>query len=321
MFTKLPTVLTADELLDVSIKRTQKITIPDRNKAYQNKKTIIARTDSFATSIITRLEQYVKEFPSIDQLPLFYQELIDIKIDNNQLKKSLGAINWAHKISKDIYMKQKKSLKKTGNQDFLHQKQKEIYGRISSVVKQVDKDLKFLIEAQKIMVKFPDIRDLPTIVIAGYPNVGKSSLLRCLSSAKPIVAQYPFTTKQVHVGHIIKTDSHIETKYQIIDTPGLLDRPFSKRNTIEKQAISALTHLADLILFVVDPTETCGYSQKDQQQLLCQIKKIFSDTPIIQVENKADIKNTSSSSLKISCEKNEGINDLLDRIFELMEEK
>jgi nucleolar GTP-binding protein len=82
--------------------------------------------------------------------------------------------------------------------------------------------------------------------------VGKSSLLRCLSSAKPEIAQYPFTTKEIHVGHIEKTEKYITKRFQIIDTPGLLDRPLSKRNEIEKQAIAALTHLADLIVFVLD---------------------------------------------------------------------
>ena len=144
MFKKLPLVLSAEKLLENSFKKVKKVQIIDRNTLYRKKKTIIARTDSFSTNIISNLDQYVKKFPSIENLPSFYQNMIDIKIDVNKLKKSLGAINWAKKTCQMIYSKQSKSLKKSKNIDFLKQKQHEIYGRISSVVKQIDKELKIL---------------------------------------------------------------------------------------------------------------------------------------------------------------------------------
>ena len=321
MFKKIPIILTAEELLERTFKRSRKIKILDRDASYRNKKTIIARTDSFATSVASTLEKYVKEFPSIENLPSFYQELIDIKIDVNKLKKSLGAVDWARKTCQMIHSKQSKSLKKSKNVDFLKQKQKEIYGRISSVVKQINKELVLLAKAQNIMRDFPEIQEVPTIVIAGYPNVGKSSLLRCLSSAKPKIAQYPFTTQEIHVGHIDKKERYITKRYQLIDTPGLLDRPLSERNDIEKQAIAALTHLADLIVFVLDTSETCGYSLKDQTHLLSQIKEIFKDIPAILVENKSDVKKTNTKNIKISCETREGIDVLLEEILSTIKSK
>ena len=169
------------------------------------------------------------------------------------------------------------------------------------------------------MKKFPSIQDVPTIVIAGYPNVGKSSLLRHLSAAKPEIAIYPFTTKQVIVGHIKIKEKYSTKTFQIIDTPGLLDRPLSKRNDIEKQAIAALAHLADLIVFMIDPSETCGYSLKDQYNMLDQIKNLFGDVPIVVVENKADLKKTESSTFKISCENKEGIEELTTEILKMIE--
>jgi len=195
------------------------------------------------------------------------------------------------------------------------QKQQEIYGRISSVVKQINKELLFLAEAQNILKKFPEVHDIPTIVIAGYPNVGKSSLLRCLSSAKPQIAQYPFTTKAIHVGHIEVKDKYISKRFQIIDTPGLLDRPISKKNDIEKQAIAAIKHLADIIVFILDPSETSGYSLTEQKHLLTQTKKMFKNSKILVIENKVDQKRTKSKNLKISCETKEGIEKLLEKIY------
>jgi nucleolar GTP-binding protein len=315
MFRKIPIVLTADQLIERSFNKIKKVQITDRNAHYKKKKTIIAKTDSFSTLIINTLEQYVKKFPSIDTLSSFYQDIIDIKIDVNKLKKSLGAVDWARKTCQKIYSKQSKSLKKSKNIEFLMQKQQEIFGRITSVLKQIDKELIFLAKAQNIMRVFPDIHDIPTVVIAGYPNVGKSSILRCLSSARPKIAQYPFTTKEIHVGHIERKDKHLVNRFQLIDTPGLLDRPFSERNDIEKQALSALSNLADIIVFVIDASETTGYSLENQLKLLSQIKKTFSNSSYIIVENKVDIKKTDSKHLKISCETGEGIDELIDEIF------
>ena len=315
MFRNMPTILSAEELLEQSFKKAKKVQISDRNVLYKKKKTIIARTDSFSTSITSHLEQYVKNFPSINNLSSFYQDIIDIKIDTNKLKKSLGAVDWARKTCQMVYTKQSRSLKKSKDINFLMEKQNEIYGRISSVVKQIAKDRIILSEAQKIMRNFPDVYDIPTAVIAGYPNVGKSSILRRLSSAKPEIAEYPFTTKEIHVGHIERNERYVSKRFQIIDTPGLLDRPLSEKNAIEKQAIAALKNLADIIIFIIDPSETSGYELKDQMHLLSQIKKMFSDSTFIIVENKVDIKRTDSKNLKISCETGEGIDILTNEIF------
>ncbi|PNX47781.1 MAG: hypothetical protein BV457_05035, partial [Thermoplasmata archaeon M9B1D] len=151
MFKKLPIVLTSEQLLDRAFKKTKKIQIIDRNALYRKKKTIIAKTESFSNFVITTLENYVKIFPSIDNLPMFYQDIIEIKINKDKLKKSLGAIDWAKKTSQMIFTKQSKMLRKTQKIDILKQKQKEIYGRITSVVKQIKKELDVLADAQNIM--------------------------------------------------------------------------------------------------------------------------------------------------------------------------
>ncbi|MEF8879084.1 MAG: GTPase [Candidatus Thermoplasmatota archaeon] len=315
MFKQIPEVLTADKLLDKAFRRTRKVSVSDRDAFFRKKKTIIAKTDCFAQNVINELNRYVKKFPSFDQLSQFYRDTIDIKTDLGQLKKSLGAINWAENTCRKIYSKQIKTLRKSGDLDFLEKKQNEIYGRISSVVKQVDKNLKNLSEAQRIIKRLPGILDIPTVVLAGYPNVGKSSLLRSLSNAKPHIAQYPFTTKEIHVGHMTQTERYNQYKWQIIDTPGLLDRPIEERNNVEKQAIAALAHLADVIVFIFDPSETSGYPLEKQKNLLKRMKQTFEDSHFIIVENKSDIKKTQSSNLKVSCKNQQGVEKVKEKIF------
>ena len=80
-----------------------------------------------------------------------------------------------------------------------------------------------------------------------------------------------------------------------------------------------MRHLADLIVFIFDPSESCGYPMKDQTLMLNDLKRLFSDLPVILVENKLDIKNTGSSNLKISCTTGEGIEELRQKILFALE--
>jgi nucleolar GTP-binding protein len=152
--------------------------------------------------------------------------------------------------------------------------------------------------------------DIPTIVIAGAPNVGKSQLVGQISTGKPRVAVYPFTTQEISLGVFERK----YLRYQVIDTPGLLDRPLEERNAMELRAVLALKHLADAIVFVMDPSETCGYTMEQQEHLLDSLKGEFGSTPIIVIENKADVLKSKSSRLKLSAAEGEGIPELIDEL-------
>lgn len=53
-------------------------------------------------------------------------------------------------------------------------------------------------------------------------------------------------------------------RWQVIDTPGILDRPLEERNIIEMQAITALAHLHCAVLYFIDISEQCGYTIAQQ---------------------------------------------------------
>ena len=108
-------------------------------------------------------------------------------------------------------------------------------------------------------------------------NSTKSSQL-----PNPKIARYPFTTQSISIGYF----EHNHLKYQVIDTPGLLDRDLSEQNRIERQATSALKHLADVVVYIIDPSEHCGFAIGVQLSLLERLKNLFGDEmPIIEVEN------------------------------------
>jgi len=316
MFETIPPIASAQEIIDRAFSRARKKTIQDPSSYFRRKKTYIARTESFTNTIISILDSYVKSFPSLDQIPRFYQEIIHISINLDSLRHSLGAIQWAKDTCNQIALSQIKSLQRSKDLDFIRKKQREIHGRCTSILKQIDADLQVLRDARDFIKKLPYIQDIPTIVIAGYPNVGKSSLLTCLSKAKPHIAQYPFTTKTIHVGHMKQQNNFFTEQFQLIDTPGLLEQPSDKRNEIEQVAIAALTHLADIVVYLLDPSESCGYTLDQQNQLLTRLKKEFVDAAFIIVKTKNDLYIPSSNDLSVSCKTEKGIEQLKTILFD-----
>lgn len=311
MFRNIPTVLRSEELIDKMFRRAKKVEVAySRNRIAMEKNLSISKIYTARDVAVSTLRKYVKEFPYINKLHPFYRSLIDLLVDKNKYKKSLGSLNWATGRIESFASKYASKIKGARDVEDILKLRKEFYGRASSVIKDVSKDLKYLNEVRNIMRNLPDVRvDIPTVVIAGYPNVGKSELVAKISSARPEIAPYPFTTKGIILGHLEGKNGRI----QIIDTPGLLDRPLSERNKIEKQAILALKYLADIIVFLLDPSETCGYEMKEQIKLLEEISKDF-PVPIIVAENKVDIYKSDSNRLKISAKTGEGVEGLVEGI-------
>lgn len=75
-------------------------------------------------------------------------------------------------------------------------------------------------------------------------------------------------------------------RWQVIDTPGVLDKPLEERNTVEMQSITALAHLQCCVLYVVDISEQCGYSIEQQVDLFHSIKPLFHNKPLVVAVNK-----------------------------------
>ena len=109
-------------------------------------------------------------------------------------------------------------------------------------------------------------------------------------------------------------------RYQVIDTPGLLDRPLEERNEIELQAISALKHVGSVILYIIDSSETCGFSLDKQTHLLDEIKKEFA-VPILVAANKTDIPAPAGDAdMSMSTLTGEGVEAVLERLLKMVME-
>ena len=304
MFEQLPTVPTSQELLDKAFRRATRS--DDNESMVQNAGNILS----------DNLSNLIRKFPSFDNLPPFYREMADIIAGVDHIRISLSRLRWASAQIRDITREAVGKIKRSRGLDSTPAR-KAAFGRFSSVMRSIEKDLLFLNEARNLLRKMPTIDPaIPTILIAGYPNVGKSSFIVRITGARPEIANYPFTTRGIFVGHFYINDQ----KYQVVDTPGLLDRPMEERNDIERQTIAALSHLQGVVLYIIDPSEHCGYPLASQLSLAEDIKN-WIKLPMLMVANKADILRFESdgSVPEMSTETGQGVDNVLKKLVSMIE--
>lgn len=323
-FTELRYIPNSKELLDVAFARASKLALPkSRKPIYVRTREIeIAKLKKIEQILSKRLEELVKSFPNFDTIHPFYYSLADTVVKIDDIRQALASVTSSIRVIKNIIQDANRQLRKAKTPLEARRLRTAAYGRISSVINRLESRLNIVQQAAKEYRRFPSINlELPVIAIAGFPNVGKSSLLAFLSSATPEIAEYPFTTKKISVGHV-PLDSK---EGQILDLPGLLDRPMQERNPIEMRAVAAIKYLADAIIFLIDPTPVCGYELLSQIALFREITTTFPNSQIFPILNKGDIatKNEILTAQKIIQEQvpvistltGEGIEQVFDVII------
>ena len=285
---KLPHIPTPDEIIDKAFNRASKAASKVRSSKLhprvKGKRIEEVRVDTACDIITSTFNGIVVGTPIIEELPEFYQDYIDIVVGVDQYKHSLGAVFWALGVIKQIQSQYTSRIRKSDSLSAIPIR-KEAYGRIVSIVKRIEDELDFLDFCKRELKNMPNINfDAIRVVIAGFPNVGKSTLLNNITDASPKVANYPFTTQGLQIGNYELGYK----KYQIIDTPGLLDRSINDMNEIELNAIAALEHLGNIIIYIFDPSETSGFLMENQYLLYAEIKKVF-ETQMISLFNKTDL--------------------------------
>ena len=305
IFESLPTTPRSEELLDKAFSRAARA---GRSKSGLDAQQSMLQT---ASSILAdNLENVVTQWPDFGTVDPFYYELADAIVDVDELRQSLSEVTWASRQVWRLREEYQPKLRNT-DPDTARKHRKQVFARMADVVEEVEDDLVRIGEARDALKDLPDIRpDEPAIVVAGYPNVGKSSFVNRVTRADNEIAHYPFTTRGVHVGHFDRD----RVRYQIIDTPGLLDRPEADRNDIERQAASALEHLGDAVVFLVDASEACGYPLSAQLALRDAVAARFRerDVPVLTVNNKSDRSRDVDADHQMSVETGEGVDTVLD---------
>lgn len=159
-----------------------------------------------------------------------------------------------------------------------------------------------------------------TVVIAGEPNAGKSSLLNCLSGKdSAIVTDVAGTTRDILREHI-----HIDgMPLHIIDTAGLRESD----DVVEQEGVrraKAAIEQADMVLLMVDASKP--HTLSDEIAKMAQHVNLPELLPLVVVGNKADLLNEKPSKqlidntpvIKLSAKYQQGIDLLTEHLKQHM---
>mmetsp|Transcript_53224 Transcript_53224/g.79513 ORF Transcript_53224/g.79513 Transcript_53224/m.79513 type:complete len:315 (+) Transcript_53224:275-1219(+) len=288
-FKKMGAVPPANEFVDIVLTRTQRGTPTVVHPGYK-----ITRIRSFymrkikftQQTISERLGKILTDFPRLNDIHPFYADLCNTLYDRDHYKLALGQINTARSLVDAIARDMIRMVKYGDSLYRCKCLKRAALGRMCTVLKRQKSSLAYLEEVRKHMSRLPSLDpNTRTLLMCGLPNVGKSSFMNKITRADVDVQPYAFTTKSLFVGH---TDYRY-LRWQVIDTPGILDHSLEERNTIEMQAITALAHLTCSVLYFVDISEQCGYTIEQQCSLFRSIKPLFANKQLIIVVNKIDV--------------------------------
>ena len=174
-----------------------------------------------------------------------------------------------------------------------------------------------------------ELKSLADVGLVGFPNAGKSTFLNFVSSAKPKIGSYPFTTLRPHLGTIKGTES----SYVIADIPGLIEGASEGAGL----GIKFLKHISrtGLLLIFVDLFPSDDLNPMKQIRLLRKELEAYKDNLTQKVSwvvcnkidllSQEDVKNikkeiqehlsiTENDIFMISAATGDGVNKLLNKL-------
>lgn len=152
------------------------------------------------------------------------------------------------------------------------------------------------------------------VVIIGFTNAGKSTLMSRITNVKPKISQFPFTTKMPLWG-VVKKDYKVFT---ILELPAII----GKKNE-QAYGVKFLKHTkrAKILLFLISAEDEPSLQIEGLSKVLSENRIDTSSKYSLIVLNKIDKinKNAGKDSLKISAKYNVGIEELISRILSFLQ--
>jgi GTP-binding protein len=152
-----------------------------------------------------------------------------------------------------------------------------------------------------------ELKLLADVGLVGYPNVGKSTLISRISSARPKIADYPFTTLEPNLGVVAVGDARDEVSFVVADIPGLIEGA----HTGSGLGTQFLRHIerTRLLVHLVDVSDASGRDDVERDVVviteeLASFGAHLEEKPMVMVASKIDVANKDKvAKLKRYCKK------------------
>lgn len=141
-----------------------------------------------------------------------------------------------------------------------------------------------------------ELKLIADVGLVGFPNVGKSTLISRISAAKPLIADYPFTTLVPNLG-VVDVDE--ERSFVVADIPGLIEGAHQGHGL----GIQFLRHIerTKILVHLIDVSPYSGRDPVDDYRVIQNELKAFKpellERPQLIVANKIDLVGENSDNL------------------------
>ncbi|KAJ6822113.1 nucleolar GTP-binding protein 1 [Iris pallida] len=294
-FQRLPMVMPSVDILTSAQRKARNVS-PTKgiaNIAKRERNRGAKHLDALMKELAVPLRGYMENFPNKRYLHPYERSLIELTFGEGNYEEVLGRVNALRKKILSVGKQHASSCAQSLTKREAEERLTEGLKKIEDVFQVQRNAIDDLIYVAKTLRAMPVVDpETPTLCLVGAPNVGKSSLVRILSTGKPEVCNYPFTTRGILMGHIVLNYQ----RFQVTDTPGLLTRHDNDRNNLERLTLAVLSHLPTAVLYVHDLTGECGTSCEDQFITYQEIKEKFKDHLWLDVVSKCDLLQEPPSS-------------------------
>lgn len=187
-FKTIVTIPSAKDLVNIVLSKTQRKTPTEVHPGYKISRIrafYIRKVKFTQDAIHEKLNGILEQFPKLEDIHPFFSDLINVLYDKDHYKLALGHVHSCKNIIDNVAKDYVRLLKYGDSLYRCKMLKRAALGRMCTLLKKLQSSLAYLEEVRKHLARLPQINPFErTLLITGYPNVGKSSFMNHITNAQ-----------------------------------------------------------------------------------------------------------------------------------------